>query len=81
MGSRFAEVRKVIEFLQKEMGVKKIRFPESSAIGIKPVSVDGSERLIRRAIQYAIDNNRVGDPGAQGQHHEVHRRGLQEMGL
>jgi len=52
------EVKKVIEFLQKEMGVKKIRFPESSAIGIKPVSVDGSERLIRRAIQYAIDNNR-----------------------
>jgi hypothetical protein len=53
-----AEVRKVIEFLQNEMGVKKIRFPESSAIGIKPVSVDGSERLIRRAIQYAIDNRR-----------------------
>jgi isocitrate dehydrogenase len=52
------EVKKVIEFLQKEMGVKKIRFPETSAIGIKPVSVDGSERLIRRAIQYAIDNNR-----------------------
>lgn len=52
------EVKKIIEFLQKEMGVKKIRFPESSAIGIKPVSVEGSERLIRRAIQYAIDNNR-----------------------
>ena len=52
------EVKKLIEFLQKEMGVKKIRFPESSAIGIKPVSVEGSERLIRRAIQYAIDNNR-----------------------
>jgi isocitrate dehydrogenase len=52
------EVKKVIEFLQKEMGVTKIRFPESSAIGIKPVSIDGSERLIRRAIQYAIDNNR-----------------------
>ena len=53
-----AEVKKVLEFLHKEMGVKKIRFPESSAIGIKPVSVEGSERLIRRAIQYAIDNNR-----------------------
>jgi isocitrate dehydrogenase len=53
-----AEVKKVIEFLQKEMGVKKIRFPETSAIGIKPVSVEGSERLIRRAIQYAIDNHR-----------------------
>ncbi|PJB07845.1 MAG: isocitrate dehydrogenase (NADP(+)), partial [Hydrogenophilales bacterium CG_4_9_14_3_um_filter_63_34] len=51
-------VKKLIEFLQKEMGVTKIRFPESSAIGIKPVSVEGSERLIRRAIQYAIDNNR-----------------------
>jgi len=53
-----AEVKRVIEFLQKEMGVKKIRFPETSAIGIKPVSVEGSERLIRKAIQYAIDNNR-----------------------
>ncbi len=51
-------VKKVIEFLQKEMGVKKIRFPASSAIGIKPVSIEGSERLIRRAIQYAIDNQR-----------------------
>ncbi|MDP1897824.1 MAG: NADP-dependent isocitrate dehydrogenase, partial [Sulfurimicrobium sp.] len=53
-----AEVKKVIEFLQQEMGVKKIRFPESSSIGIKPVSIEGSERLIRRAIQYAIDNKR-----------------------
>ncbi len=53
-----AEVKKIIDFLQKEMDVKKIRFPESSAIGIKPVSVAGSERLIRRAIQYAIDNKR-----------------------
>jgi len=52
------EVKKVIEFLQKEMGVRKIRFPETSAIGIKPVSVEGSERLIRKAIQYAIDNKR-----------------------
>jgi isocitrate dehydrogenase len=52
------EVKKIIEFLQQQMGVTKIRFPESSAIGIKPVSVEGSERLIRRAIQYAIDNNR-----------------------
>ena len=53
-----AEVKKVIEFLQKEMGVRKIRFPETSAIGIKPVSIEGSERLIRKAIQYAIDNQR-----------------------
>ena len=52
------EVKRVIEFLQKEMNVTKIRFPETSAIGIKPVSVEGSERLIRRAIQYAIDNKR-----------------------
>ena len=52
------QVKKVIEFLQQEMGVTKIRFPESSAIGIKPVSVEGSERLIRKAIQYAIDNKR-----------------------
>jgi isocitrate dehydrogenase len=52
------EVKKLIDFLQKEMGVTKIRFPETSAIGIKPVSVEGSERLIRKAIQYAIDNNR-----------------------
>lgn len=52
------EAEKVITFLS-DMGVrKKIRFPESSAIGIKPVSVDGSKRLIRKAIQYAIDNNR-----------------------
>ncbi len=53
-----AEVKKVIAFLQKEMGVNKIRFPETSAIGIKPVSIEGSERLIRAAIQYAIDNQR-----------------------
>ena len=52
------EVAKVIAFLQQEMGVKKIRFPDTSAIGIKPVSIEGSERLIRKAIQYAIDNNR-----------------------
>jgi isocitrate dehydrogenase len=52
------EAKKVIEFLMKEMGVKKIRFPNSSAIGIKPVSIEGSERLIRRAYQYAIDNKR-----------------------
>ena len=53
-----AECRKVIDFLQKEMGVRKIRFPESSSIGIKPVSREGSERLIRAAIRYAIEHNR-----------------------
>jgi isocitrate dehydrogenase len=52
------EVQKVIQFLS-DMGMrKKIRFPENSAIGIKPVSVDGTKRLIRKAIQYAVDNNR-----------------------
>jgi isocitrate dehydrogenase len=53
-----AEANKLIAFLQNEMGVSKIRFPNTSAIGIKPVSTEGSERLIRKAIQYAIDNNR-----------------------
>ncbi len=52
------EVNKVIQFLS-DMGMrKKIRFPDASAIGVKPVSIDGSKRLIRKAIQYAIDNNR-----------------------
>lgn len=52
------EVKKVIAFLQNEMGVKKIRFPETSAIGIKPVSPEGSERLIKAAIDFALQNNR-----------------------
>ena len=56
--ARSDAARKVVGFLQKEMNVTKIRFPESSAIGIKPISVEGSERLVRRAIQYAIDNKR-----------------------
>jgi isocitrate dehydrogenase len=50
--------RKMIDFLRHEMGVTKIRFPDSSGIGIKPVSREGTERLVRRAIQYAIDNDR-----------------------
>lgn len=49
---------KLIKFLQDELGVKQIRFPESSGIGIKPVSKDGTKRLVRQAIQYAIDNDR-----------------------
>lgn len=53
-----AEVKKVIEFLQKEMGVNKIRFPETSGIGIKPVSAEGSKRLARAAIEYAIKHGR-----------------------
>ena len=52
------EAKKVINFLQDEMGVKKIRFPGTSGIGIKPVSEEGTQRLVRKAIQYAIDNDR-----------------------
>jgi isocitrate dehydrogenase len=52
------EAQKLIRYLQDEMKVKKIRFPETSAIGIKPVSIQGSERLIRKAFQYAVDNDR-----------------------
>ncbi|KVZ06688.1 NADP-dependent isocitrate dehydrogenase [Burkholderia stagnalis] len=52
------QAKKVIQFLQDEMGVKKIRFPETSGIGVKPVSTEGTERLVRKAIQYAIDNDR-----------------------
>ncbi|WP_309121469.1 NADP-dependent isocitrate dehydrogenase [Paenibacillus sp.] len=53
-----ADVQKVISFLQNEMGVKKIRFPETSGIGIKPVSKEGSTRLVRAAIEYAIKHGR-----------------------
>lgn len=52
------DVKKVIKFLTEEMGVKKIRFPETSSIGVKPVSVEGSERLIRAAIKYAIKHKK-----------------------
>ncbi|GGG29754.1 isocitrate dehydrogenase [NADP] [Lysinibacillus alkalisoli] len=52
------EVKKVIDFLQNEMGVKNIRFPETSGIGIKPVSKEGTERLVRSAIDYAIKHNK-----------------------
>ena len=50
--------KKVIDFLIKEMGVKKIRFPATSSIGIKPVSREGTERLVRKALQYTVDNDR-----------------------
>jgi isocitrate dehydrogenase len=56
--ARSPQARKVIAFLQQEMGVTKIRFPESSGIGIKPVSEEGTKRLVRKAITYAIDNDR-----------------------
>ena len=52
------EVKKVIDFLQNEMGVTKIRFPATSGIGVKPVSSEGTKRLVRKAIQYAIDQDR-----------------------
>ncbi|MEK7373341.1 MAG: NADP-dependent isocitrate dehydrogenase [candidate division NC10 bacterium] len=52
------EAKKVVAFLQTEMGVKNIRFPNTSSIGIKPVSKEGSERLIRAAMRYAIEHNR-----------------------
>jgi isocitrate dehydrogenase len=53
------DVKKVIDFLQDEMGVSKIRFPATSGIGVKPVSSEGTKRLVRKAIQYAIDNDRT----------------------
>ncbi len=50
--------RKAISFLQDEMGVRKIRFPETSGIGVKPISREGTERLVRRALRYAVENDR-----------------------
>lgn len=52
------DAKKIINFLINDMGVTKIRFPQTSGIGIKPVSSEGTERLVRKAIQYAIDNKR-----------------------
>ena len=52
------DCKKIVKFLQEEMGVTKIRFPETSSIGVKPVSKDGTERLVRAAIKYAIANKR-----------------------
>ncbi|HSC76238.1 MAG TPA: NADP-dependent isocitrate dehydrogenase [Pseudomonadales bacterium] len=52
------EATKVIKFFTEEMGVKKIRFPQNCGIGVKPVSKEGTERLVRKAIQYAIDNDK-----------------------
>lgn len=52
------EAKKLIKFLQDDMGVKKIRFPKSCGIGVKPVSKQGTERIVRAAIRYAIDNNK-----------------------
>lgn len=52
------ECKKLLDFLQKEMGVKNIRFPETSSLGIKPVSIEGTERLVRAAISYALEHKR-----------------------
>lgn len=52
------KAKKLIKFLQDEFGIKKIRFPETSGVGVKPVSKEGTQRLVRKAIQYAIDNNK-----------------------
>jgi len=80
------KAKKLIKFLIDEMGVTKIRFPNTSGIGIKPVSREGTERLVRKAIQYAIDNDKPSvtierDHRLQGQHHEVHRRWFPRLGL
>jgi isocitrate dehydrogenase len=53
------EAKRLIDFLQGEMGVTKIRFPDTSGIGIKPVSSEGTKRLVRKALRYAIDNDRA----------------------
>ncbi|WP_104751375.1 isocitrate dehydrogenase (NADP(+)) [Helicobacter salomonis] len=53
------EAKKLIKFLQEELHVKKIRFPQTSSVGIKPISLEGTERLVRKAIQYTIDNDRA----------------------
>ena len=61
-GIEFAQgsdgAKRLMDFLVKELGVNKIRFPETSGLGIKPVSVEGTERLMRKAVQYAIDNDK-----------------------
>lgn len=57
-GKLILKRQKVIKFLQEEMGVTKIRFPEGCGIGIKPVSKEGSQRLVRKAIQFAIENDK-----------------------
>ena len=74
--------RKLIAFLQDEMGVTKIRFPETSGIGIKPVSREGTQRLVRRALLYAVEHDRASVTlRPQGQHHEVHGGRVPRLGL
>ncbi len=80
-GTGTPEANKIIEFLIKEMKVDKIRFPETSSIGIKPVSKQGSERLIRKALQYAIDNRRKSVTLVHKGNIQKYRRLVQEMGI
>lgn len=56
-GSRYSEAKKFYKFLKDEMGVTKVRFPETSSFGVKPVSREGTERLVRAACQYALDHH------------------------
>ena len=78
-----AECAKLIEFLNKDMlkgGKKQIRL--DSGVGIKPISITGTKRLVRMAIQHAIENRlKVGHAGAQGQHPEIYRRRVPQMGI
>ena len=76
------EAKKIISFLQNDMGVKKIRFPNTSGIGIKPISREGTERLVRigNPLWPGSRSPQCGS-GTQGQHHEVHRRCLSRLGL
>jgi hypothetical protein len=78
------ENKKFLEAVQGRLpeGIRQDPLPESSGIGIKPVSKEGTERLIRAAIEYAITQQaQERDPRAQGQHHEVHRRRVPQLGL
>ena len=72
----------VIAFLQASMGVDKIRFPETSNIGIKPISREGTERIVRANTQPCTRARlRERHAGAQGEHHEIHRRRVQGLGI
>ena len=77
-----SETEKLKRFLLDEMEVKSIRFPNSVSLGIKPVSVEGTERLIKQAIKMAIERKLPScDHSTQRQHYEIYRRFLYEMGI
>ena len=75
------EAEKFYRFLHEEMGVAKVRFPETSSFGVKPVSKEGTERLVRAACSMRSKTTFLRYAGTQGEHHEVHRRRFQEMGI